>query len=727
MLQGSLAAHGNSQGFQCHRLFDMKRNIVSIEDLVSISISNLLNWQTTLLLSGLLISNFVFAIDQIEIEIGELVSQQGKVQQFSATLDVYRNNQMGFAVDSQSLSLLPPYDALKSIILDCSDIKVNKEVATCKDGHLTLTTLGNDPLAIPFDFKLASDANSGQLTMTTVPLTQDRSKTVLNWDQDLWQFQPDINQFPLKPLSDLLKGVGVVDADGLLSLNGNVTATSADVTDANLKLSGNHLSAQSEDATKAVAKLAFNSSIHAKTSDAIAQGQIDFKFADGELYLEPIYLPLNDTPISGDTEFLLDTENKHIQLSDFTLTHQTVFALFGSIQTTLEKSFPPDQGIINAQVYDLASLFNHYIAPYLSTNSVKPTLSETRGLILSELEFIDKQLTHLKLTAADLSTIYTFNNQNISVNNANINLNWRLGNCNDQSFVYWKNALFRGVPLPETILRFKACGQQISFERNVTLPLLDGEMQFDHLDIKQLDNGGFDLSFATEITSISLAALSEAFDLPPLAGEISASIPSVRLENGGLRLDSSIRISVFGGEIEIQQLQIDGMLGSYPILTTDIKVKNLDLGKLSRRFSFGNIEGRLSGTINGLRIENQKVIAFDAEFSTPKNRLLPNSISQKAVENIASLGGSGPGDILSRGVLKLFESFFYSRLGFSCKLRNNVCDLKGVASADNNGFYLIKGALVPQINVIGYSRRVNWSELATRLKRISEQSSPVVK
>ena len=61
-------------------------------------------------------------------------------------------------------------------------------------------------------------------------------------------------------------------------------------------------------------------------------------------------------------------------------------------------------------------------------------------------------------------------------------------------------------------------------------------MQFDHLDVKQLVDGGFDLSFATEINNISLAALSEAFDLPPLAGQISASIPSVRLENGGFTL-----------------------------------------------------------------------------------------------------------------------------------------------------------------------------------------------
>ena len=702
----------------------MNRITAPIADLISFLFLSLRQWKTTLFLPGLLlVTNSVFAIEQIEMEIAELVSQQGKIQGLRATFDFYRSNQLGFSIDSQSLSLSPPFNALKALTLDCSDLKGIKQIAICKNGHLTLTILGNDPLTIPFELKLAPDTKSGQLTITAIPLTQDHSTMVLNWDQELWQFKPEIIALPLKPLTDMLKGIDVIDAAGLVSINGNVTVASHDLhlQSANLKLSSHHLFAQSQDATKAVAKLDINASIHAETSGAIVQGQIEYKFANGELYLEPFYLPLNDTPISGDAEFLLDTDNKWIQLSDFTLTHQTIVALSGSLKTTLEKFFPPDQGTINAQVYDLAGLFNHYIAPYLTTNSVKPMLSETRGLMFSELEFIDKQLTHLKLTAADLSTIYTFNNQNISVNNANINLNWRPEHCNEQSFVYWKKALIRGVPLPETILRFSACGQQISFERNVTLPLLDGEMQFDHLDIKQLAGGGFDLSFATEINKISLASLSEAFNLPPLAGEISASIPSVRLENGGLRLDSSIHINVFGGTIEIQQLQIDGMLGSYPILTADIKVNNLDLGKLSRRFSFGNIEGKLSGSINGLRIENQKVIAFDAEFSTPKNRFFPNSISQKAVENIASLGGSNPADFLSRGVLKMFESFFYSRLGFSCKLRNNVCELKGIASAENNGFYLIKGALVPQINVIGYERRVNWSELATRLKRITAQ------
>ncbi len=685
------------------------------------------HWHKRLLLIGLLlVTHSIAAIEQIDLQIGEIESIDGKINNLNARINFFSDNQFGFLIDSQALSLPPPYDALKNLKLSCTALTVNTKSAICKTGNLSLGTPNINQLAIPFELQITPDESSGSLAITAIPFTEKHSQLLLNWQQETWDIQPQINSLSLKPLTDLLASVGIELGDGLLNLNGKVEATGHNQIISDVSLSGKRISVQHKDATKAVEKLAIFGSVQAETNGELTQGQVEFKLAEGEVYLEPVYLSLKESSISGETHFLLDTQNNHITLSDFTLAHLPIFSVSGSLQTTLEQSFPPNQGIINVQIYNLANLFNHYIAPYLSANSVKPVLSKTQGLILSELEFADKQLVHLKLSTADVSAIYTFNNQDISVNNANITLNWRADDCTEQSFVYWKNAVFRGVPLPETVLRFKACGQQINFERNVTLPLLDGEMQFDHLDIKQLDNGGIDFSFATEISNISLVALSKAFDLPPLAGHISASIPSVRLENGGLRLDSSIHIDVFGGDIEIQNLQIDGMLGSYPILTADIKVDGVDLGKLSKRFSFGNIEGKLSGTINGLRIENQQVIAFDAEFSTPENRILPYSISQKAVENIASLGGSSPADLLSRGILKMFESFFYSRLGFSCKLRNNVCELNGVASAKNNGFYLIKGVFAPQINVIGYNRRVNWNELATRLKRISSQSSAVV-
>ena len=685
--------------------------------------------QSTILLAGLLFSTAITAIEQIHVTIGELENTHhpiDNIKGLSSRIDFIHNNQLAAAISTHSITLLPPYDGIQAVQLGCSALTTNETYIRCNSGNLTLTLSNDKQFSIPFQFQQTTHSENGQFRMTPIPFANKESQMRLRWQQKKWDFLTAINTLSLTPLSDLLHSAGISISDGFLTINAEAASPATNLLNANLRFSGTDISLQTHDASKAVEKLKIESHLQAGSTQATTQGKLDFYIHNGEIYLQPVYLSLNKASISGDTHFLLDNRNQNLKLTDFTLNHFPNFSLSGDLETTLEQKFPPNQGNIKVQIYNLANLFNHYIAPFLRTNSVKPTLSNTQGLILSELDFTNKQLDHLQLSTADVSATYTFNHQDISINNARISLNWRPDHCSEQSFVYWKTANFRGVPLPETVLRFKACGQQINFERNVTLPLLDGEMQFDHLDLKKLDNGNIDFSFATEINNISLAALSEAFDLPPLAGHLSASIPSVRLEKGGLQLDSSIQINVFGGTIEIEDLQIDGMLGSYPVLTANINFKKLDLGKLSKRFSFGNIEGKLNGRITGLRIENQNVVAFDAAFSTPEDRLLPYSISQKAVENIASLGGTNPADLLSRGVLKMFESFFYSRLGFRCKLRNNVCELEGIATAKNNGFYLIKGMLAPQINVIGYNHRVNWSELATRLKRITSQSSPVI-
>jgi hypothetical protein len=81
---------------------------------------------------------------------------------------------------------------------------------------------------------------------------------------------------------------------------------------------------------------------------------------------------------------------------------------------------------------------------------------------------------------------------------------------------------------------------------------------------------------------------------------------------------------------------------------------------------------------------------------------------------------------LSRSVLRFFEDFSYQRLGLSCKLRNEVCEMDGVEQAEQ-GYYMVKGGgLPPRINVIGYTRRVDWPELVTRLEAVSNSAGPVV-
>ncbi len=107
-----------------------------------------------------------------------------------------------------------------------------------------------------------------------------------------------------------------------------------------------------------------------------------------------------------------------------------------------------------------------------------------------------------------------------------------------------------------------------------------------------------------------------------------------------------------------------------------------------------------------------------AWIGTPGNDNSKHRISQKTVENIASVDGVGAADIISKGFYVFFDTFGYDRLGFGCYLHQGVCQLMGV-EATEQGYYIIKGGGIPGIDVVAYNLRVNWNVLMQRLSRIS--------
>ena len=105
-------------------------------------------------------------------------------------------------------------------------------------------------------------------------------------------------------------------------------------------------------------------------------------------------------------------------------------------------------------------------------------------------------------------------------------------------------------------------------------------------------------------------------------------------------------------------------------------------------------------------------------------------ISQRAVENLASVGGGGATAVLSTGFLQFFDVFAYDEIGFRCVLKNGVCAMSGVGPAKSGpqgqGYYLVKGRGLPRIDVVGYRDTVSWTSLAQQLSAISRSGSPTV-
>ena len=61
---------------------------------------------------------------------------------------------------------------------------------------------------------------------------------------------------------------------------------------------------------------------------------------------------------------------------------------------------------------------------------------------------------------------------------------------------------------------------------------------------------------------------------------------------------------------------------------------------------------------------------MDMHFYTPADDKTPHRISQRAVENLANVGGGGATAVLSTGFLQFFEVFAYDRIGLRCLLRD---------------------------------------------------------
>jgi len=272
---------------------------------------------------------------------------------------------------------------------------------------------------------------------------------------------------------------------------------------------------------------------------------------------------------------------------------------------------------------------------------------------------------------------------------------------------------------------FQAQDGTFRLTRQASVPVLDGALVVDRLDVEALGSPEQKLQFDGVIQPISMKALSEALGWMPLSGKLSGMIPGLTYKNGQFDIEGVLLVRMFDGDILIRRLRLQDLFGIYPRLQADITLQALDLETLTSTFSFGRITGRLDGYVRELSLEAWRPVAFDALFHTPENDQSRRRISQKAVDNISNLGGAGLSGSMARTFLGMFEEFRYKRIGIGCRLQGKTCEMVGAGEA-KQGYYLVEGSGLPRIDIIGYNRSADWNRLVEQLKQITESGSPVI-
>ncbi|RMG27503.1 MAG: hypothetical protein D6721_10510 [Gammaproteobacteria bacterium] len=284
------------------------------------------------------------------------------------------------------------------------------------------------------------------------------------------------------------------------------------------------------------------------------------------------------------------------------------------------------------------------------------------------------------------------------------------------SRVRWRNGRLYRVTLGATDLALRSQGTRWSLEKEASLPVLDGRLLVDTFDLRLPSGKGAAPEWHLDavLTPVSLRRLAAALHWPPFRGTLSGVIPDVHYAHHRLRVGGVLLAQVFDGAVRVRHLVLERPFGRFPRLHADVELDRLDLEPLTGAFSFGRIEGRLSGYVRDLVLEDWQPVAFDAWLGTPADDRGPHRISQRAVENLSSLGGGATG-ALSKGLLRFFENFPYRRLGIGCRLAEGVCRMRGVAPAPR-GYYIVQGRLLPHLDVVGYATELDWNTLVARLK-----------
>jgi hypothetical protein len=286
----------------------------------------------------------------------------------------------------------------------------------------------------------------------------------------------------------------------------------------------------------------------------------------------------------------------------------------------------------------------------------------------------------------------------------------------------WRALQVQRIPNGAAEAALRSTGGTLGLLAPLVIPVLDGQLRVQRLAWKPAATAGDRLQTSLVLTQIDMAAFCRALGWPEFKGTLGGAVPSLRYVDDRVEMAGGLSLNVFDGFVDITGMSLAQPFGVAPILTGTLSLRQLDLGLMTSVFDFGSITGRLDGGIDNLRLVAWQPAAFDAHLLAGGG----GRISQKAVNNLTSVGGGGIAAGLQGTVLKIFKTFGYKRIGLSCRLRGDVCAMGGLGAA-KDGYTIVEGSGLPRLTVVGHQREVDWPTLVRRLQAATQGDGPVVR
>lgn len=595
--------------------------------------------------------------------------------------------------------------SFRDLRLECQKFSLERDTLRCAAGVLRL------PEPVPLSFAYSPRGRRLELELAPAP---GESWRVAARFGDAWSLEAKVARGNPARLAPWLPAGWPRPGGGALDLDARFAGRGEALESASVDLSVADLSFGDEAGLRAGEKLAGRARVEATLAQGRGQWRADAEWKAGELFWQPVYLAGGGYAFRG--QGVMDGERITLSGGEF--------AAAGIGSAHLSGAFARDPFALrelSLEARDLAlePLFERFARPFLEGTLLAQARAGGRGDLALRYGGGALQALSLELRGAALGDP----GGRFAVEGVDARIPWaREGRS--RADIRMASASVLRIPLGRVAFPLEIEGLRFS-AREAALPVLDGTLTLQDFEA-ELEPWGWRWEFGGGLSPVSMEALTAALGIHTMHGSLAGVIPRVRYARSTLAMEGALLIRVFDGTVVVKDLALLEPLGRAPRLLGNLDARGLDLDQLTRTFSFGSITGKVDVSVGRLELSGWKPVQFDARVASSEGDY-PRRISQRAVQNIAALGGGGAAAVIQRGFLGMMKEFGYSKIGLACRLERGVCNMSGVEDAPQ-GYVIVKGGGIPALTVMGYNRAVGWNELLGRLQRITQQDlNPVIK
>ncbi|HEU5136086.1 MAG TPA: hypothetical protein VFU13_13130 [Steroidobacteraceae bacterium] len=656
------------------------------------------------------------AIDAIVLEVGELRVAGIAVEAASARLDLLSDQQTRLTVGARAATLPAPVGRLTQLSLVCTAPVIAEPRFACDAGRFTGTGGPTGTIDVAMTAEMRTDTGVTSFGGRGLKIAGTTATFDGRMDEKGWQVKGRTGTTSVDALRKFAAPwfslPADITGDGKVAIEGSVAdAGAGTVVDATLNLDAVTLT--NEASTIVTDNLGARVGLRARLNDANTELELRAGGKQGQVLVNPVLLDLGKNPLALESRGKFAGDVMTIESLHFTQTD--LIDLTGSGSVNLAGEMPSVSGDFRLAKLQFPAAYTSYLQISLATTRVLSDLS-MGGSLSGEFSVRDNGITTLHISPKDLR----MNERKDALHLLNVNgdVHWRPAGVPDApaSKLSWSGGGAYGLSGGAATVEFLAQGAGFQLTRPTKLPIFDGALAIDTLSLGNLDGENMEVAFRGNVEPISMPLLAKAFGWPEFSGTLAASVPGVTLRDNVLTFQGNVESQVFGGHIVGSNIRMQDPLGRFPQFFADVRARDLDLGLLTQTFEVGSITGKLEVDVLGLELFAWTPTAFDARLATPKGDKSRRRISAKAVSSLSNVGGGGGGVVqaLQSGVLRFFDEYSYEKLGITCKLVGDVCEMSGIEPA-GVGYYIVKGAGLPRIDIVGSQGRVNWNQLLSSI------------